>query len=430
MNNRRRLYKAMPPKVELKDIPTSESLMGLCALFQVCIVVMICIFFRFALWGSKVSAVMIFLCIFFDIIYTRHCLKEIKKIKNDQAAVQKENEQQQAAYDIFVKEHPCLKEEYFYVECYNAGIEKLETSQEIARALLWAKNANIITSQTGDDAENAVRKALEVGEHYAKKSDAMARAACAEQLRKTEKLEYQRLTKYLSYRDQEKPYQMYSDLAQEQRDEIDKITGKYTKDVTNIQKHYQKEGDWAISGGLASGIAGPAAGLASAINTESRNQEIRDHNNTVSQASYYATMAAALKMQSVQKKLDEYEAKARKAQNSLVERLPQDELLSKINPRVSSIKVTDSGAVVMRVKFSDVSIVKIYDSVNATVDGFLQAVLLKDGERAGTVIFTLPPEGVRGCPYDGIRGICIDTTDPDAEYEVRFEPYDLWAIEA
>ena len=40
----------------------------------------------------------------------------------------------------------------------------------------------------------------------------------------------------------------------------------------------EKETDWAIAGGLASGIAGPAAGLAVAANTVVKNQEIRERN--------------------------------------------------------------------------------------------------------------------------------------------------------
>lgn len=42
----------------------------------------------------------------------------------------------------------------------------------------------------------------------------------------------------------------------------------------------EKEKDWAVLGGLASGLAGGGAGIATAVNTQLENQQIRDRNET------------------------------------------------------------------------------------------------------------------------------------------------------
>lgn len=42
----------------------------------------------------------------------------------------------------------------------------------------------------------------------------------------------------------------------------------------------EKEKDWAVLGGLASDLAGGGAGIATAVNTQLENQQIRDRNET------------------------------------------------------------------------------------------------------------------------------------------------------
>lgn len=46
----------------------------------------------------------------------------------------------------------------------------------------------------------------------------------------------------------------------------------------------QKEKDWAVHGGIANGIAGPAAGVATAINIQAQNAQIRAQNKANLQA--------------------------------------------------------------------------------------------------------------------------------------------------
>lgn len=50
-------------------------------------------------------------------------------------------------------------------------------------------------------------------------------------------------------------------------------------DGSGFTPHLQREKDWAIHGGIAEGIAGPAAGVATALNVMKENEKIREQNS-------------------------------------------------------------------------------------------------------------------------------------------------------
>lgn len=54
--------------------------------------------------------------------------------------------------------------------------------------------------------------------------------------------------------------------------------GNSTRKLAQIAGTHEKEGDWAIAGGLAQGIGGLGAGIAAAADTQLRNMEIRERN--------------------------------------------------------------------------------------------------------------------------------------------------------
>ena len=50
------------------------------------------------------------------------------------------------------------------------------------------------------------------------------------------------------------------------------------RDMAALAGTHEKEGDWAIMGGLAQGIGGIGAGIAAAADTQIKNAEIRQRN--------------------------------------------------------------------------------------------------------------------------------------------------------
>ncbi len=74
------------------------------------------------------------------------------------------------------------------------------------------------------------------------------------------------------------------ELQQEKRQlqaELDKTTNDLETVVKGTYALQQKEKDWAVHGGIASGIAGPIAGIATAMNVQNENAQIRAYNEQV-----------------------------------------------------------------------------------------------------------------------------------------------------
>lgn len=74
------------------------------------------------------------------------------------------------------------------------------------------------------------------------------------------------------------------ELQQEKRQlqaELDKTSKDMETIVRGTYALQQNEKDWAVHGGIASGIAGPIAGIATAMNVQNENAQIRAYNEQV-----------------------------------------------------------------------------------------------------------------------------------------------------
>lgn len=248
--------------------------------------------------------------------------------------------------------------------------------------------------------------------------------------------------KYLNYTGRDKRIKMCYDKALEYRIMEQAYMAKMHKASESSYDAYramaQKELNWGIAGGIAEGLAGPAAGVMAALDAQRTNEEIRANNqklaSMLSEISVYSMMRCSDGAARSKDWAEEWEANLARAQTLLVQEYPKEEqkkLLDYLQPLVVDTKYSETGSIILQVKVQRCNngCLRIYDDVIASVDGFFTAQLWQEDKNVGEALF--------GMEWDGseigrtMTGICMtprmETQNPNIT--ITFEPYNLWAIE-
>lgn len=364
-------------------------------------------------------------------LYARHCCYNAwdnfcsEMIRAEEEKKRKEEAAKKAAEEAFRKEHPHYREEQFYKECKKAKINNVTDAANIARLQLVAKKCEIVG---GSDKLIAMYR-LGQEQIEAAKITAQAEKAKAEEtvLEKESK-------RYISYVGREKTIKMLKDELAPYREQLAECKRGYDIIRDGTQAIYdankQKEHDWALHGGIASGLAGGAAGLATAIDVQNKNAQIRSYNDALLRQSVQMEFALENQRREMERELQEnvdwYKEQIKAQEMKLVGELPENELLELLMPR-ATVRVSSSGAARITVKMKATKGLKIFDSVSAVVDGTVKVHLLHEGKKVGYAYATLPMHGaVNDC---SIKTVCVNPKVKAEKYSVEFEPYHLWAIE-
>lgn len=186
--------------------------------------------------------------------------------------------------------------------------------------------------------------------------------------------------------------------------------------------YQEKKHDWAVLGGIADGLAGPIAGIATAANAIQDNARIEAENAArrewgAQQKAFYLDLASraeqenapALSMTELQKK---YKA--------ILDWSPCT-LLALINTHVKTEIDELTGAVTVSVTWyqSDKSI---------CIDGSLRAKIYTDDDKCvGCAYLVFPKIGT--VRFSGrLRGICARPNKSATSYKVKLEPANLWEL--
>lgn len=193
----------------------------------------------------------------------------------------------------------------------------------------------------------------------------------------------------------------------------------------------QKEVDWAVAGGIASAIGGAGAGVAAALDAQSKNASIREQNARAAQNtaainnfiySHTSNLEDALKNR--QRLIEESRAKLLGTETA-------EEVMRDLSVECTELVVSPTGAVHVTASVKLKRQLTIRDGrVPAVADGVLYAQLKQNGIRKGSAYITLPCYGIGSATNPTkLEGICTELTDPNAKYTVEFEPYHLWLME-
>lgn len=323
------------------------------------------------------------------------------------------------------------EDELFYNECAKNSIHTHDAAG-IARMQIVAKQMDI--SCSNDELYKKYLKGKAVVQEKEKIAAEKERKARIPILRKEEQLVEQEGRKYINLVGSDKRVRMFLDEAARYRS----MVAQYERAGESITKgadalyslHAGKETDWAVHGGVASAIAGSAAGVAVAVDIQRKNAEVRASNaqlrQTIGRFSAEQQLNMWMKQSEAEEKMKHYEAEAEKSKLKLVESLPQDDLLKLLYPIIEKKQTSETGAITFTVSINKASLT-IFDTVNAVVDGSFK-VKVMDGDRlAGEAYFTLPYNGSQRSST--LTSICASLPAEEKKYTFVFAPHNLFAIE-
>lgn len=201
----------------------------------------------------------------------------------------------------------------------------------------------------------------------------------------------------------------------------------------------KKETSWAIMGGIAEGIAGPAAGIMAASNTIANNRKIQQYNESVRKASMdimSGIPSVAGDRYKLEEEREKINQKLNEAKNKVVLSKPvAEEVWQNINVGKATVKKNPSGVLTVSVPVSLKApfVLDVPDNVRMVVDGVLRAEVWFEDKRVDTVYFPLP---IYGIPHNMtaeiiLDGMCGRSVEYDGEYTVKIGDYhNLWIMEA
>lgn len=314
----------------------------------------------------------------------------------------------------------------FYEECKKNNIQDFNSEKNIARAEAIAK-----ATGKWDDVTDYVAF-YELGRKYSQELQEKVAAEEKQErvatLLAEEKKQSEELNKYADSTGNSKTVAI---LQAELSELISRRNTLKNFGKNSAQLLTQREKDWAVAGGIASGIAGGAAGVATALDVQAQNAQIRAHNDQVltqaAQAQMYIDSSGAIgrldsQIEQKQKELDAAKIK-------LVGKNAPEELLGKLTFTNTNANISESGSVRVSTKIEMPEELLIYGDVVARIDGTVWAVVSKDGREISKVALVLPKYGViNGNPQE-VEGITVAGVPCEEDLTVIFTATNLYAIE-
>lgn len=206
---------------------------------------------------------------------------------------------------------------------------------------------------------------------------------------------------------------------------------RYTEGV-NSGKYLQKEGDWAIAGGIASGIAGPGAGVMAALDMQNHNNAVQQHNTRAINLSLQASLASD--------NISETIGIKRKMSNELSETIKQTKLKVVLPDSTESIfeqcLVTvdsinsENGLLCVSATIDNAATPNVPDNTAMVVDGTLTAKIYDGDLFVGEAILPLPQDGIPCNESSTITGLCEYSLPGEHTYRAEITPNNLWLMEA
>ena len=336
---------------------------------------------------------------------------------------------EKAEIEQWDKNHPHWEAEEFYESMCNAGFSNLDNETQKEKFDLYVKNHNI-------KIPSGSKSAVEYFNFCKKEAEKAAKLERHAALIKEEAEMLCEYTRYANIYERDKLIKYCEDQIKLYQEEIT----AYRQDAERVKAggeaiyagSKRSEHSWALHGGIASGIAGSAAGLATASSIQQKNAEIRQNNRELSQLIASVIVYDLQKIWDLERvaegKYKFWKEKLEESKLKLVRNLSSDELMKKIDLKVSNYVISETGAVLLSVQCKQKRKLTINTDLPVTVDGTIKVSIMSDGNLLGHAICVIPFGGV-GNSSINIDCICteIDATGKDLTFE--FSPVNLWVVE-
>lgn len=306
----------------------------------------------------------------------------------------------------------------FFVECVLAGCTDFSQEKNIAKAKLFAEKYGV---SYADGIENIYKQGLE--EHKAMQEREAANKL-AQQRKKDEEV-CVGLERFAEFYGKEKKKAMLTERMQELRKSADATDYMANAMMRSTQ---QRESDWAIWGGIADGLAGAGAGIATALEIRAENAQIRARNEANRRAMLPAYMMITGNASENRSHANQIEKEIRLLQEKLISDASADDVMEKLQVTDTTVDVLKTGSLMVTATVEVKEKLFIYNDVPAVADGTLLAHIYDDEDNeVGTAKMVLPVEGV--FEKTGVAGMCLGEGKPKKKYYAKFAPYKLWLME-
>lgn len=392
--------------------------------FILIILAAICIgpaFIFFGIYGLQVGAndelkVIAVICIVVGILITILEIKKGVEVLIDTIQERKEKKEAKGTNNLLI-----------YNQCLANGITALSSEKDRQRALLIVKQ--IPKVGTLKNLEKELPKMFQEGLVEHGKLEDRKRDKALENKRASEQNDYRTSILYLNYQGREKRLAMLqADLVEAEA----QLTSneKVHKSIPSMYK--VNESDWAIMGGIANGLAGPAAGLATTADIQQKNAAIRAHN--ASQQPIINTVQSYTrgKVATAQGVVDTLKKWIEQAKIALIGPMSTEVVFQYLSFKDVKIEITECKSIIISTRPELKKDLVIFDDISAHADGAVKVVLVQQGHKIGETQLVFPTWGIGTRFAQQLKAYCIDPTilDCNAPIDVKFEPIHLWAMEA
>ena len=316
------------------------------------------------------------------------------------------------------------REHEFYKACVDHGIRSADSRANLAKMRLLAEKAGIRVPEGEDALKEFFLRGKAAADKQKQKIAQIDLSSEIKKEREEERREYVSLIAFTDYSGRSKRKCMLSAALDEAREAL-----KNEKEMERCMGSlYQTESSWGTAGGIASGIAGPAAGVAAAIDTMQKNAEKRAYNASIAPGVTYAQQQIDTAKLSTAQAIELYKRQIEETDLKLIdETVTEKDVFSKITVHDSGLEVSKTGAVRVWATVSAPPM-KILGSAPGVVDGYLLAIIRRDGKKVGEAKLRLPMYGL-SAKKEKLNGICTSLQDPEAKYAVELSCGKLWIIE-
>lgn len=305
----------------------------------------------------------------------------------------------------------------FFIECVLSGCQDFTKEKNVAKAQLLAEKYNL-SYDTG--IAELFAQGMKAHEQISGEIDNDRLS----KLREAEKQEYDELNRYADLYGRNKKIAMLTNRMHELRENADALE-KGAKML--IRSTQQREGDWATWGGVASGIAGVGAGVATALDIQAQNAQIRAQNEANMRAAIPAYMNVTGSAYKNRENADLIERQIGWMNEKLVSDMSAHEVMGLLEVINATIDVSETGAFKVTATVKPKTKLYIYGDVEAVADGTIIANIYDGTQKIGSAKMVLPVDGV--CDAVGVVGMGLDGAKRFKEYTIEFAAHKMWLIE-
>ena len=314
-----------------------------------------------------------------------------------------------------------------YDECMQNEIHDCASEKDKQRASLIARKYNLSYTDIGVLFQEAKQQYQENSKIVAEQEHQKE----IEELKTNEQAQYDVLNEFSFYGQREKKIAM---LTKEYNEVSRQLQG--TKDAISMTlfPELEKEHDWAVMGGMANGLAGPGAGIATAVNAQIENAQIRARNSQMLHETAdirgRMVLAGAKQRDALQARCSELNAMITATKTKLIGKDTPKKCLDALQFKDMLLSVSKTGTCMVDAKVGlKQSEYYIFDDVKATIDGTIQAEIYDGNSKIGTANLVLPLNGVPDDNMVAVKGMCLFCGQLGKKYTVKFNAENLWAME-